>query len=78
MRSVAYMCPLIPLPTFITGLGKYLTREGELIVIDAVSDLNCSKFTCHGTYPDGCPDTWHRSGRLFANKKSMNDIVVKL
>ena len=78
MSSVAYMHPLVTLPTFITEPGKYLTREGVLIVINDVSDIRVSRFTCHGTYPDGCPDTWHRSGRLYANNKSMNDIVVKL
>lgn len=70
------MAPLMPLPNIITESGKYLTRCGDLVVVNTIGHV--AKFSCAGSYPDGVKELWHRSGRLYANIKSVNDIVEKI
>lgn len=64
------------LPKIVTESGKYLTRYGDLIVVDAIGHI--AKFSCVGSYPDGVKESWHRSGRLYANVKCANDIIQKV
>jgi hypothetical protein len=71
----AYFAPLVILPTLIDGPGAYLTRCGEVVEIHLAS--NQHRFACHGVYPNGVADSWHRSGRLFAGRETTNDIVTR-
>lgn len=74
--KTGYMSPLMSLPIIIAGPGKYLTRCGDLVVVESFGRV--ANFSCVGSYPDGVKESWHRSGRLFANVISDNDIVTKV
>lgn len=72
-----YYLPLITLPALIEAPGEYLTRDGELVVIEKVS----SKLgdTCAGYYKaSGIPERWHKTGRILASSETPNDIVKAL
>jgi hypothetical protein len=71
--QACFLAPLAALPVVITGARKYITRSGEVVEVHTASgnqDLGCK-----GTYPTGQAEGWHRSGRLYSSKQSMNDIV---
>lgn len=72
-EQACFLAPLVSLPVVITANGKYLTRSGEVVDVDSVS--NNQGLGCKGTYSTGQVESWHRSGRLFSMKQSMNDIV---
>jgi hypothetical protein len=72
-EQACFLAPLVCLPVVITANGKYLTRSGEVVEVTVVS--NNQDLGCKGTYSTGQADSWHRSGRLFSMKHSMNDIV---
>lgn len=79
--SSAYFAPLVPLPVLITEPGYYETRRGEKVLVIKVSAKH--DFKCVGYYlnPQGrkeIKERWHKSGRLFANQLSKNDIVKRL
>lgn len=74
--KTGYMSPLMSLPKIITEPGKYLTRCGDLVVVNTIGHV--AKFSCAGSYSNGVKESWHRSGRLFANVISDNDIVTKV
>ena len=72
-EQACFLAPLVSLPVVITGTGKYLTRSGEVVEVKVASsnqDLGCK-----GAYSTGQAEGWHRSGRLYSSKQSMNDIV---
>lgn len=71
--TAAYFAPLVGLPAVITEPGAYLTRCGEPVQIKATSRRH--DFGCAGLYPEGQAEHWHKSGRLFASRESLNDIV---
>lgn len=71
--SSAYFAPLVLEPIIITTPGKYRTRSGAVITVDSVSKGH--DFECRGTYPNGIPEGWHRSGRLYAGVASANDVI---
>jgi len=72
--SSAYFAPLVTVSTVINAPGMYVTRCGEVVTIHAVSSRH--DFGCHGAYPNGTAESWHRSGRLFASQETTNDIVA--
>lgn len=74
MEHQAYFAPLVVMPDLITGPGKYVTRSGETVSVDAVSGHG-GEFGCRGSYADGTRERWHRSGRLLASREMDNDIV---
>ena len=63
------------MPPIITAPGQYRTRRGELVTITEVAKGHM--FACRGTYPCGTVDHWHKSGRLYAGRESINDIISK-
>lgn len=72
-EQACFLSPLVSLPVVIVDAGKYITRSGEVVEVDVASsnqDLGCK-----GTYSTGQAEGWHRSGRLYSSKQSMNDIV---
>lgn len=71
--SSAYFVPFLGMPELITGPGKYVTRCGDIVSIQKVSAKQ--NFGCHGHYPHGIAESWHKSGRLYANRECDNDIV---
>jgi hypothetical protein len=71
--SSAYFAPLVTAPIVITDPGQYVTRGGEVVMVNKVSQKN--DFGCRGQYQNGVRERWHRSGRIFAGQESMNDIV---
>ncbi len=73
MRSNGYIWPLVCRPIVITAAGDYLTRGGEVVSIQSLSSNN--DFGCIGTYSTKQRERWHRSGRIFANVETPNDIV---
>jgi hypothetical protein len=73
-KPSTYFVPLFNLPTVILAPGPYLTRCGEVVLVTVVSprhDFGC----CHGVYPNGVAERWHRSGRIMASRETENDIV---
>lgn len=74
--SSADFRPLVTLPLVIDSPGEYLTRCGEIVLIDLVSTKH--NFGCVGVYASGLLDRWHKSGRLYFDARSDNDIVQKL
>lgn len=71
--QACFIAPLVSLPVVITHAGKYITRSGEVVEVHVTSsnqDLGCM-----GAYATGQAEGWHRSGRLYSSKQSMNDIV---
>lgn len=73
--SSAYFAPLVTLPSIIVQPGRYRTRSGDIVTLDAVSIRH--DFGCVGSYPNGVRDAWHKSGRLYATGECRNDIVGK-
>ena len=72
----AWMAALVGKPMIITSVGTYVTRIGEIVVIDKPSYEH--DFKCYGTYvASGKRDSWHHSGRLYFGAESDNDIVRK-
>lgn len=71
--ATPYIIPLITKTTIITRAGDYVTRCGETVNI--VSATALQGFNCIGYYADGTLESYHKSGRLFANIESQNDIV---
>lgn len=69
----AYFYPLIFLPNLIGTPGKYVTRCGETVTVDAASAKH--DFGCRGHYADGIAESWHKSGRINASRECNNDIV---
>ncbi|NCA91229.1 MAG: hypothetical protein EOM92_20720 [Gammaproteobacteria bacterium] len=55
----------------IPGPGQYRTRAGELVVVESRRGR-----WADGRYSDGTRESWHRSGRIFPNLASSNDIVA--
>lgn len=74
MRSSCF-ASLVTLPTVIDGPGEYLTRSGEVVTIHTATPNHT--FGCVGTYSDGVIDGWHKSGRVFAMRETINDIISK-
>jgi hypothetical protein len=72
----AYFAAFVTLPVVIKAAGQYLTRSGETVTIETVS--NRHDFGCKGRYSDGTSEGWHRSGRLFKGFTSANDIVAEV
>lgn len=72
-----WFASLVLLPTIIDGPGLYRTRGGETVRIIESSTRHA--FACNGHYVcDGVYDKWHKSGRLYFEILSDNDIVQKL
>lgn len=63
------------LPTVITGPGNYRTRSGEVVIITRLRQARRHGFNCIGRYPSGVIDAWPKTGRLYFNITSDNDIV---
>jgi len=72
-KSSSYFVPLLFLPTVIAGPGQYRTRCGEIVSIRASSTRH--DHGCVGTYSDGVPEGWHKSGRILASRETINDII---
>jgi hypothetical protein len=72
MNFTSYFSPL--LPTIITTPGCYKTRCGEVVTITSVG-TSLKSFDCLGSYGDGMPETWNKTGRLHYGVESQNDIV---
>lgn len=72
-KTAAYFAPLVALPTLIGAPGSYITRDGKVVSVSAVSDRH--DFGCVGTYHNGIRESWHRSGRILATSETANDIV---
>lgn len=75
MANASYFVPLVVLPTVIDGPGSYFTRRGEVVDIACASRWH--DFGCVGTYSCGTTERWHKSGRLFASKTTLNDVVAR-
>ena len=75
-NNVAYFTPLVSKPIIVTGPGQYKTRAGEIVTVNVASRKN--DMGCRGLYPNGIADGWHRSGRIFANIETENDIVARV
>jgi len=71
--SSAYFAPFVSFPVVILAPGRYLTRCGETVTVDAVSSRH--DFACVGAYDNGVRERWHKSGRLFAGRETANDII---
>ena len=72
-KTAAYFASLVTLPTLIDAPGSYVTRDGKVVSVSAVSDRH--DFGCVGTYRNGIRESWHRSGRILATSETANDIV---
>ena len=71
-----YLWPLVTLPAVITEPGAYITRIGERVTVVCATQRN--SFDCNGFYgadSEAISESWHRSGRLYSNVESSNDIV---
>ena len=75
-HNSADFASLVTLPAVIDAPGEYLTRAGEHVVLTETTTKH--RFGCHGTYPCGTPDHWHKSGRLYFGIECSNDIVSKV
>lgn len=64
---------LASLAVIIKHPGEYLTRKGEVVRIETVAAGR--QFACKGVYSCGTVDHWHRSGRLYVGRESINDIT---
>ncbi len=69
----AYWASFVTRPVVITSPGLYQTRSGEIVTVEEVSGRH--DFGCRGRYAQGIREGWHKSGRLYANVESGNDIV---
>jgi hypothetical protein len=72
MSSASY-ASLVTRPDVITEPGNYITRRGETVSITVASAKQ--DHGCVGHYPEGTPDRWHKSGRLYFHIQCENDIV---
>lgn len=72
----AYYAPLVLAPMVIVAPGEYVTRCGETVTVTAASARH--EHGCVGQYPNEVREAWHRSGRIFANMETQNDIVRAL
>lgn len=75
MADAAYFAPFVVLPTVIDGPGQYVTRCGEIVEISQAS--NRHDFGCAGAYSNSVGERWHKSGRLFASRETVNDVVAR-
>jgi hypothetical protein len=75
-KSSGYFAPLVLLQEVITQPGNYVTRCGETVKVETASRKH--QFACHGSYPNGISESWHRSGRILASRETDNDIVSKI
>lgn len=75
MASSAYFASMVVLPVIIDGPGPYVTRCGERVEITQSSTRH--DFGCIGTYNCDTRERWHKSGRLFSGKETINDVVAK-
>lgn len=75
MTSI-HIAPLLFKRIVIKEIGQYKTRCGEIVQITTVTSKH--NFGCIGTYANGIVDGWHRSGRLYVNIESDNDIISKV
>lgn len=57
LSSKSYLAPLVTQLSIIVEPGQYMTRCGEVVMIDVTSDDN--DFGCTGTYADGRFESWH-------------------
>lgn len=71
-----YLWPLVTLPAVITEPGAYITRSGERVTVVCASQRH--SFDCNGFYGSAIAESWHRSGRLYSNVESSNDIVRRV
>lgn len=69
----AYFASFVNLPVIIREPGKYVTRNGQTVIIEEVSSRH--DFGCRGSYDGIIPEQWHKSGRLYKGVLSNNDIV---
>lgn len=61
-------------PAVVTRPGEYLTRGGEVVVVESVEPRG--PYGVRGRYRDGVKDTWDMTGRLLPGTLSQNDIVL--
>lgn len=71
--SRSWFTGLAVLSTVITVPGNYITRNGEQVTITEATSRH--EFQCHGFYPNGVAERWHKSGRLLFGQEQQNDIV---
>lgn len=67
----------VVLPTIIDEPGRYLTRNGEIVVIAKIDRSYGASYAAHGSYPNKVEDRWDVSGRLYPSMLSNNDIIQK-
>lgn len=72
-HPAAYFAPLVTLPDVITKPGRYRTRSGEIVTITTISRAH--NYGCLGAYADGIAEGWHKSGRLYAERECLNDVI---
>ena len=70
-KPIPYCAHFLSFPVIITEPGQYVTRSGEVVVIEDGSDFHWKR----GRYPNGVRESWHRSGRIFSGQETPNDIV---
>jgi hypothetical protein len=75
-RTSGYFAPLVTAPTIIDAPGEYVTRCGEIVTVVRTSGEH--SFSCTGTYSNGMIEGWHKSGRLYSDKRCDNDIVARV
>lgn len=73
--KVGQFASLVNKPVIIDGPGNYRTREGLVVEVHLASTRHDAG--CHGTYPNGVKERWHKSGRIFTGQESINDIICK-
>lgn len=71
--SSANFAPFVSLPVVILEPGRYVTRCGEVVTVEQASTQH--KFACVGTYGNGVRERWHKTGRLYFDFESPNDIL---
>jgi hypothetical protein len=75
LSPVTYFLDFLPLPVVIAAPGVYRTRGGEEVVVETCKG-GLVGFNAHGKYPDGTPEKWHETGRIYFGVESSNDIVA--
>ena len=65
---------LITLPTIITAVGEYVTRNGEIVTVESIDNHS---FSCSGRYSNDIDESWDKTGRLYPTTLSDNDIIEK-
>jgi hypothetical protein len=71
-KPIPYAAFFLSFPVVITTPGQYVTRSGEVVTVDDVSDHHWKP----GMYSCGTIERWHRSGRIFSGQETANDIVA--